>query len=48
MTTTNEKGISILRNEYLIYLQNLRNDFYNRGNIAKAEEVQEQINKEQY
>jgi hypothetical protein len=29
--------------EYLLYLQNLRNDFYNKGLMDKALEVQKQI-----
>jgi hypothetical protein len=33
-----------LDKQYLTYLQNLRNDFYNRGKIEIAEKVQGQIN----
>jgi|TARA_R110000782_G_scaffold168971_1_gene260950 hypothetical protein len=29
--------------EYYLYLANLRNDFYNKGNLDKAQDVQEEI-----
>ena len=31
------------KKEYLIYLQDLRNDFYNRGNKEVADKVQKDI-----
>tara|TARA_R110002020_G_scaffold218594_5_gene426507 strand:+ start:1169 stop:1297 length:129 start_codon:yes stop_codon:yes gene_type:complete len=31
--------------EYLNYLQNLRNDFYNKGNKKSADKVQSDIDK---
>lgn len=33
-----------MKAEYLIYLQNLRNDFYNKGNNNAALKVQFKIN----
>lgn len=35
---------AIINKEYLTYLQNLRNDFYNRGNVEAALKVQNDIN----
>ena len=31
------------KQEYLTYLQNLRNDFYNKGNKKAADKVQKDI-----
>ena len=35
--------LSYHKYEYLLWLQDLRNDFYNKGLMDKALEVQEQI-----
>ena len=43
MKTQNENKTT-LKADYLIYLQNLRNDFYNRGNNEAATKVQNEIN----
>ena len=39
------KTLTKAQKEYLVYLQNLRNDFYNKGNLVAANKVQQDINK---